>query len=591
MTYRYVLSSFREADYVTGKRAATLYYFNLFLLVSLPVFLAIYFVWLPHRLHVAAPPMVATWLVAVAGQVLLRAGKLFIAGHLLSLAMTAILLAAQVKKIYGEYATAYSSFIHLFPVPVLVMGFFGRRRYVIPLALFLSACNAAFFFAIRGRLEGEILIAAQVGFMASLISLVLVTTLLYLLRTIMDNALAKVESARQAMLRFVPMEFLRFLNKENIDEVRLGESTEREMTVLFSDIRNFTALSESLTPAENFTFINQYLSAMGPIIREHGGFIDKYIGDAIMGLFESPDEALAAAQAMFARLVEFNTSLATADMAPLSIGVGIHSGKIMLGTIGESMRLENTVISDAVNTTSRIEQLNKKYLTQILISKTALDKLAQKPVHRLVDLTLLRGKKEVMEIYEVMPAQTDIESDERIVYRGQFLLALQALRSGDFRDAKQGFEEYLANAPGDYVAKFHLQTALRHLGLDHSTLTLYEKYGRRQTIEKIVASFYQKIVANNEVADFFRHVNMNRLRKHQIRFIAVVMGAKIPYDFDLLRVAHARLPISMRHFNVVAGLLKQTLEEYSVEQQDIAAIIEKVAQFARVIVSQKEKNV
>lgn len=587
MTHRYVLTRFSDADYVTGRRAATLYYFNLVLLLSLPVFLSVYIVWLPHRLHVAAPPMVATWLVALGGQFLLRAGKLYIAGHLLSLSMAAILLAAQGKKIYGEYATAYSSFIHLFPVPVLVMGFFGRRRYVIPLAVFLSLCNGAFFLLIRAKLEGDLLVAAQVGFMASLISLVLVTTLLFLLRTIMDNALSKVESARQAMLRFVPLEFLKFLKKDDIDDVRLGESVEREMTVLFSDIRNFTAISESLTPAENFAFINQYLSAMGPIIREHGGFIDKYIGDAIMALFDSPDSALAAAEAMYERLTPFNKSLASADMEPLNIGIGIHSGLIMLGTIGESMRLENTVISDAVNTASRIEQLNKKYLTRILISKAALDKMQKKPLHRLVDMTVLRGKKTVMEIHEVLPARLDLESDDRWVYRGQFILALQSLRAGDFRDAKQGFEEYLTNAPGDYVAKNHLQTALRHLGLDHAEITLYEKYGRLQTIEKIVASFYEKITANADVASFFSNVNMNRLRRHQTRFIAVVMGAKIPYDFSVLQSAHARLPISMHHFSVIAGLLKQTLEEYSVEPPDIATIIEKVGQFARVIVTQK----
>jgi class 3 adenylate cyclase/truncated hemoglobin YjbI len=587
MTHRYVLNKFGDADYVTGRRAATLYYFNLVLLIALPVFLTVYIVWLPHRLHVAAPPMIATWLVALAGQFLLRHGMLFAAGHLLSLAMTMILLLAQGRKVSGEYATAYSSFIHLFPVPVLVMGFFGRKQFIIPLAIFLSLCNGAFFFLIREKLEGDLLIAGQVGFMASLISLVLVTVLLFLLRTIMDNALQKVESSRKAMLRFVPMEFLRFLKKDSIDDVRLGESTEREMTILFSDIRDFSAISESLTPAENFTFINQYLSVMGPTIREHGGFIDKYIGDAIMGLFETADGALAAAQAMYLRLKPFNDSLASASMDPLSIGIGIHTGRIMLGTIGESMRLENTVISDAVNTTSRIEQLNKKYLTQILISKTALDKLEKKPLHRLVDLTLLRGRKEVMEIHEILPANTNVEADDRLIYRGQFILALQALRAGDFRDAKQGFEEYLANAPTDYVAKFHLQTALRHLGLDHSTLTLYEKYGRRQTIEKIVATFYEKIVSDAVVGDFFRSVNMNRLRKHQTRFIAVVMGAKIPYDFDLLRVAHAKLPITMQHFTVVAGLLKQTLEEYSVEAKDIETIIEKVAQFARVIVNKK----
>src|SRR5690606_34913778 len=103
MTYRYVLSKFSDAEYATSMRAATLYFFNLTLLLSMPLFALIYLIWLPHRLHVALPPMAAIWCAALFGQVLLRTGRLFAAGHLLALAMVAILVVAQAKKVYGEY--------------------------------------------------------------------------------------------------------------------------------------------------------------------------------------------------------------------------------------------------------------------------------------------------------------------------------------------------------------------------------------------------------------------------------------------------------------------------------------------------------
>ena len=116
----------------------------------------------------------------------------------------------------------------------------------------------------------------------------------------------------------MPHDFLRFLGKGSIIEVKLGDQVQKEMTVLFSDIRSFTTLSEYMTPEENFKFLNSYLNRIGPEIRSHNGFIDKYIGDAIMALFpERPDDAVRAAVAMREKLREYNDERAAEDAQTL----------------------------------------------------------------------------------------------------------------------------------------------------------------------------------------------------------------------------------------------------------------------------------
>ena len=167
----------------------------------------------------------------------------------------------------------------------------------------------------------------------------------------------------------MPQAFLAIVGKPSIVEVELGDNKRKNMTILFSDIRNFTTLSEAMTPDENFAFINAYLERMGPVIRDHNGFIDKYIGDAIMALFESPTMRVRAGLAMLDTLDAFNAERRAAGLEPIGIGIGINTGSLMLGTIGEKHRMDGTVISDAVNLASRIESLTKDYHVGLLISQ------------------------------------------------------------------------------------------------------------------------------------------------------------------------------------------------------------------------------
>jgi class 3 adenylate cyclase/HAMP domain-containing protein len=246
---------------------------------------------------------------------------------------------------------------------------------------------------------------------------------------------SEMQSLLGAYGRFVPQDFLRFLQKESIVDVRLGDQVEREMTVLFSDIRSFTELSESMTPEENFRFLNSYLSRMGPEIRTHGGFIDKYIGDAIMALFPNrPDDAVQAAIAMRHKLREYNQHRASVGYGPVAVGIALNTGRLMLGTLGEQERMDGSVIADTVNLTSRLEGLSRLYGNTILITGPTLSLLDNpRQYHtRFIDRVRVRGRKEPVLIYEVFDGELPEAIERRQGLRSQLTEALNKYYGKDF---------------------------------------------------------------------------------------------------------------------------------------------------------------
>ncbi|MDX1521948.1 MAG: response regulator, partial [Anaerolineae bacterium] len=208
--------------------------------------------------------------------------------------------------------------------------------------------------------------------------------------------------------RFVPHEILEFLGKKSIVEVQLGDQVEREMTILFSDIRSFTTLSEQMSPQESFSFINSFLGEAGPIIRKSNGFVDKYIGDAIMAIFPNkPDDAVRAAIAIRQQLAFHNRRRRKAGQRSIEVGIGIHTGTLMLGTIGESERMEGTVIADAVNIAARLEGLTKQYEVTIIISEDTHNRLESPDrfASTLLDSVTVKGRTNPISIYSLADDQ------------------------------------------------------------------------------------------------------------------------------------------------------------------------------------------
>ncbi len=248
----------------------------------------------------------------------------------------------------------------------------------------------------------------------------------------------------RANSRFVPRQFIEFLGKDNIADVQLGDQIQKEMTILFSDIRNFTTISEEMTPKENFDFLNNYLGYMEPVIRNNNGFIDKFMGDSIMAIFsESAEDALNAAIEMRIKLQEFNQVMGQFGKAPIDSGIGIHTGMLMLGIVGGEGRMDGTVISDAVNLASRIEGLTKLYGGSIIISEDTLIKLSDPSNYnfRFVDIVKVKGKREAVYVFEVIDGELQQNKELKTQTKEKFGKAIQFYKNKDLHAALKLFKE------------------------------------------------------------------------------------------------------------------------------------------------------
>ncbi len=271
---------------------------------------------------------------------------------------------------------------------------------------------------------------------------------------------ARLEKLVDAYGRFVPHDLLKMLDKKSILDVSLGDQVQKDMAVLFSDIRDFTSLSETMNPKDNFNFLNSYLGRVGPEIRSHNGIIDKYIGDAVMGLFpDKPDDAVEAALAIHEKIIEFNVHRAKYNLIPVKAGVSIHSGKVMLGTLGEMQRMDGTVISDTVNVASRIESLTKKYASNIIISDAAMSALSNPDRYfiRYLDKVYVPGKIGAVVLHEICDADgaKDLESKKRTY--ADYSKAVERYYTRDFTGAETLFQGVLAENANDIPARIFLE--------------------------------------------------------------------------------------------------------------------------------------
>lgn len=270
----------------------------------------------------------------------------------------------------------------------------------------------------------------------------------------------RLEERDAAVSRFVPQAFLQYLGRANVVDLQLGDHVEREMTILFSDIRSFTTLSESMTPEQTFGFLNAYLRRAGPIIRNHDGFIDKYIGDALMGLFPNATHtAVDAAIEMQRSVHEYNRDLARAGQPAIAIGVGLHRGMLMLGTIGESARIETTVIADAVNVAARTESLTKQFRAPVIASASVIAALDRPQDYKVRSLgnVVVYGASRGMEMFEIFDGDAPELLLNKVRTLDDFAAGVRELTDGDFSAARDSFDRVLAQSGSDRTAAYFSQ--------------------------------------------------------------------------------------------------------------------------------------
>jgi signal transduction histidine kinase/class 3 adenylate cyclase len=278
--------------------------------------------------------------------------------------------------------------------------------------------------------------------------------------------LAKMSSAAG---RFVPFEFLDILNKRSLVDVRRGDHAQKELSILFSDIRSFTTLLEGLDPQQSFAFINEYLERMEIPIKRHHGFIDSYIGDAIMALFDgSPDDAVRAGIGKLEALHAYNAERARRGQRALRIGIGVNTGPLMLGTIGGATRINCGVIGDAVNLAARIEGMTKLYGASLLISEHTFAGLADATAYatRVVDRVRVKGKTKPVTIHEVLDGSPPALQEQKRAAAARFAEALDRYAHGAFDDAERLFAACAAAAPDDEAVVLYRERcrALRAAG-------------------------------------------------------------------------------------------------------------------------------
>jgi class 3 adenylate cyclase len=335
------------------------------------------------------------------------------------------------------------------------------------LALFAGAVHDILVSA--GVLRGAFLM--QVGLLGFLFALSLIMTKRFALSFSMAEALSgNLARVNRSLERFVPKQFLGFLGKETIEDIALGDSSAEDMAVMFVDVRAFSRLAESSTPEQTFAFINEYLARVGPAVRAHGGFVDKYLGDGFMALFpEGAEPAVLCALDIQERVAAYNLDREASGRQPIRVGIGLHTGRLMLGTIGEEQRMDGTVISDAVNLASRLEGVSKEYGLGLAVSERILAELPDPTAFRMrfIGKVRVKGKVEPVSVFEIYDGDPpDLRSKKDLV-RASFERGLEAYYQKRYGDARALFVQVLAVLPDDSASLRYMSAIENHAPEDN----------------------------------------------------------------------------------------------------------------------------
>ena len=231
--------------------------------------------------------------------------------------------------------------------------------------------------------------------------------------------------------------------------MRLGGEA-REVTLMFTDLANFTTLSEQLSAEQTVEVLTGYFNAMTPIVHATGGTVDKFIGDAVMAFWGAPLDdaqhaahAVAAAMAMQQAMQPLVADLQARGLPPIHMRIGLHTGRVVVGNVGSEQRFSYTAIGDAVNLAARLEGANKAFGTSILLSAATAAQLPAGAALRALDDVIVKGKTE--------PVRVFTPCDDAVLCQAS-LAALDAFQARDWNGAQRALDQVLQRAPGDVAA-------------------------------------------------------------------------------------------------------------------------------------------
>lgn len=323
-------------------------------------------------------------------------------------------------------------------------------------------------------------------------------------------ALANNQDLSDKIRLFVPEQFLSRIAPEGLDSIQLGDVVEEKLTVLFCDIRGFTAIAEAQNARDTFKWLNSFFKQMSACISANQGFIDKFLGDAIMAVFDKHEchcfNALKAAVMMQESLQEFNANYQKYNLRePVKTGIGIHTGIGVIGTLGSEKRMDSTVIGDVVNTASRLESLTKIYGCPIIVSEQVIaeierlqnnyqprkqiqsqyssiniqeslanqtqnnqnndDSCCEKIYYRWIDKLTLRGKQKPVNIYELLGTENNIIDQKKIATISTFKKGIKGWKNGKYRAALEYFQQVKRKNSTDNIAGLYVERCQEKLGL------------------------------------------------------------------------------------------------------------------------------
>ena len=277
--------------------------------------------------------------------------------------------------------------------------------------------------------------------------------------------------------KFVPEKFKELLGKDKFTDLQLGDAESKDITVLFCDIRSFSINSEIMTAKENFEFVNAIFGKAGPIVRKHNGFVDKYIGDAVMALFENADDAVACGIELYKEIALSDELAESLKMVDINIGVGIHSGMARIGIVGEDERLSGTVISDTVNLSSRFESLTKQYQTAMIISKDTIDRMKDPDSVniRYLGMITAAGVNDARAIFEVLDCLPDEERKVKMANTSDFREAIRLFQLGRRSEALNRLSLIKEKNQADYVVDMYYNYISSLSAEDKSNVIRFDK--------------------------------------------------------------------------------------------------------------------
>ncbi|NEQ35598.1 MAG: response regulator [Okeania sp. SIO3I5] len=309
---------------------------------------------------------------------------------------------------------------------------------------------------------------------------------------------------------FVPEQFLSRIAPEGLNSIQLGDGKEEELTVLFCDIRGFTAIAESQNARDTFKWLNSFFERMSVCISANQGFIDKFLGDAIMAVFDKYEchslNGLKAAVMMQESLQDFNVNYQKYNLRePVKIGIGIHTGFGVIGTLGSAKRMDSTVIGDVVNTASRLESLTKTYGCSIIVSEQVISEIemcqnncqiakrietkdnslnnqenfsnqiqnnqnnqpsySDKIYYRWIDKVKLRGKQKAVNIYELLGTEKNLIEPKKVATLSIFNKGVKGWKLGKYAAALEYFQQVKKLNSIDNIAGLYIERCREKLGL------------------------------------------------------------------------------------------------------------------------------